>query len=69
LAQRLSPKAAADLIEWGPEPTPELEFASVLHKELSLYQMIHQAPQAPALQDDRPENEYYMLRRRAESHH
>ena len=69
LAHRLSPKAAADLIEWGPEPTPELEFASVLHKELSLDQMIAQAPQAPALQDDRPENEYYMLRRRAESHH
>jgi spermidine synthase len=69
LAQRLSTKAAADLIEWGPEPTPELEFASVLHKELSLDQMIAQAPQAPALQDGRPENEYYMLRRRAESRH
>ncbi len=68
LAQRLSPKAAADLVEWGPEPTAELEFASVLHKELSLDQMIAQAPQAPALQDDRPENEYYMLRRRAERH-
>jgi spermidine synthase len=64
LAERLSPKAAADLVEWGPEPTPELEFAGVLHKELSLDQMIAQAPQAPALQDDRPENEYYILRRR-----
>ena len=67
LAERLSPKAAADLVEWGPEPTAELEFASVLHKELSLEQMIAQAPQAVALQDDRPENEYYLLRRRAES--
>jgi spermidine synthase len=67
LARRLSPKAAADLVEWGPEPTAELEFASVLHKELSLEQMIAQAPQAFALQDDRPENEYYLLRRRAES--
>jgi spermidine synthase len=67
LARRLSPKAAADLVEWGPEPTAELEFASVLHKELSLEQMIAQAPQAVALQDDRPENEYYLLRRRAES--
>jgi spermidine synthase len=64
LAERLSPKAAADLAEWGPEPTPELEFAGVLHKELSLDRMIAQAPQAPALQDDRPENEYYILRRR-----
>lgn len=67
LARRLSPKAAADLVEWGPEPTAELEFASVLHKELSVEQMIAQAPQAIALQDDRPENEYYLLRRRAES--
>jgi spermidine synthase len=67
LARRLSPKAAADLVEWGPEPTAELEFASVLHKELSLEQVIAQAPQAIALQDDRPENEYYLLRRRAES--
>jgi spermidine synthase len=64
LAGRLSPRAAADLVEWGPEPTPELEFASVLHKELSLDQMIAQAPKSPALQDDRPENEYYILRRR-----
>jgi hypothetical protein len=69
LAGRLSPKAAADLVEWGPEPTAELEFASVLHKELSLEQMIARAPQAVALQDDRPENEYYLLRRRAESAH
>jgi spermidine synthase len=67
LARRLGPQAAADLIEWGPESTPELQFASVLRKEISLAQMIAQAPQAPALQDDRPENEYYMLRRNAES--
>jgi spermidine synthase len=64
LTQRLPPKAASDLMEWGPEPTPELQFASVLQKELSLDQMIAQAPDAPALQDDRPENEYYLMRRR-----
>jgi spermidine synthase len=64
LAQRLPPKAASDLMEWGPEPTPERQFASVLQKELSLDQMIAQAPDAPALQDDRPENEYYLMRRR-----
>jgi spermidine synthase len=64
LAQHLTPKAARDLMEWGPEPTPELQFASVLQKELSLDQMIAQAPDAPALQDDRPENEYYLMRRR-----
>ena len=62
LAQRIPPAAATDLLEWGPEPTPELEFANVLKKEISLDQLIAEAPQAPALQDDRPENEYYILR-------
>jgi spermidine synthase len=64
LAQRLTPKATSDLMEWGPEATPELQFANVLKKELSLDRMIAEAPQAPALQDDRPENEYYIIRRR-----
>jgi spermidine synthase len=64
LAQRLTPNAAGDLMEWGPEATPELQFANVLKKEISLDQMIAEAPQAPALQDDRPENEYYIIRRR-----
>ncbi len=64
LAQRLSPKATADLMEWGPEATPERQFASVLEKEITLGQMIAQAPHVPALQDDRPQNEYFLLRHR-----
>ena len=63
LASRLPTKAANDLMEWGPEPTPERQFGRVLGKEISLDQMIAQAPQVPALQDDRPVNEYYLLRR------
>ena len=63
LAQRMPPKAAQDLIEWGPESTAEREFAIVLNQELPLAQLISGAPQVPALQDDRPENEYYVLRR------
>jgi spermidine synthase len=63
LAQRLSLKAASDLVEWGPETNPEGEFADVLSREISLDGMIAQAPQAPALQDDRPVNEYYAMRR------
>jgi spermidine synthase len=62
LAERTPAKAARDLVEWGPEPTPEGMFAIVLRQELSLEQMTSGAPQAPALQDDRPENEYYVLR-------
>ena len=63
LAERLPGKAALDLVEWGPEPAAEGEFAIVLNQELPVAQLISGAPQVPALQDDRPENEYYVLRR------
>ena len=62
LAERMPGKAAQDLVEWGPEPTAERQFAIILSRELTLDQMTAGAPHAPALQDDRPENEYYVLR-------
>jgi len=62
LAARMPAKAAHDLVEWGPEPTPERQFAIILSRELTLDQMTSGSPDAPALQDDRPENEYYVLR-------
>jgi predicted membrane-bound spermidine synthase len=64
LAERMPGKAVEDLIEWGPQPTAEGEFASILNQELSLDQMIAEAPHAPTLHDDWPVNEYYALRRR-----
>jgi hypothetical protein len=68
LTRRLPPKAAGDLVEWGPEATPEQQFAVVLGRESSLDDMIAEAPDAPALQDDRPQNEYYAIRwRRAQT--
>ena len=33
LAQRLPVKAASDLVEWGPEKTPERQFAAVLKEK------------------------------------
>jgi len=63
LAERLPAKAVEDLIEWGPQSTAEGEFASILDSELSLDQVIAEAPHTPALHDDRPTNEYYALRR------
>jgi spermidine synthase len=63
LAAHLPPRAAADLIEWGPQPTPEGQFAQILKNEISLDQMIAEAPDTPALRDDHPENEYYAIRR------
>ena len=49
---------------WGPEPLPAGQFGSVLSRELSLDQVISGAPKVRALEDDRPENEYYILRER-----
>ena len=63
LAQRLPARAAQDLVEWGPEAAPEAQFGIILNRELALDQLTSGAPGVPALQDDRPENEYYVLRR------
>jgi spermidine synthase len=63
LAKRMPVKAAQDLLEWGPEATPEAQFAIVLNRKLTLDQMTSDAPAVTALQDNRPENEYYLLRR------
>jgi len=63
LAERMPTKAAQDMIEWGPEASAERQFSILLSRELTLDQLIAGAPRAPALQDDRPENEYYLLRR------
>ena len=62
LAHRLPAKAASDLLEWGPETTTERQFAEVLEKEIPLDELIAQAPTVPALQDDHPVNEYYVMR-------
>ena len=62
LAQRVPPDAARDLLEWGPESTVEDELQDVLSLEMPVAQMIQESPQAPALQDDRPINEYFLMR-------
>ena len=64
LAQRLPPAAATDLVEWGPQTTPEEQFAFILAHEIRLERLIAAAPRAPALKDNRPINEYYLLRRK-----
>ena len=63
LARHMPPAAAADLIEWGPARDAQQQFAGVLNQELSLDGLIAQDPGVPALQDDRPVNEYFILRR------
>jgi spermidine synthase len=63
LAGRLPPDAARDLMEWGPAATPTAQFQMVLSRELSLSSIIQGDAAMPALQDDRPVNEYFLFRR------
>jgi spermidine synthase len=61
LVARMPAGAITDMMEWGPEQTPERQFAVVLNHEYSLDQIIAQVPDAPAMKDDRPVNEYFLL--------
>jgi spermidine synthase len=63
LAAQLPPRAAADLVEWGPAATPREQFALVLAQERTIDTLTGLDPAAPALSDDRPVNEYFLLRR------
>lgn len=62
LAKRLPANAATDLVEWGPLPTSEQMFAAVLENEIPIEFLVGRDSHAPAMQDDRPINEYYLLR-------
>jgi spermidine synthase len=62
LAKRMPASAAADLVEWGPFPTAEQQFAAVLGKEVPIRRLVTAVIDAPALRDDRPINEYNLLR-------
>jgi predicted membrane-bound spermidine synthase len=66
LSARMPASAAADMVEWGPESSPERQFALALSKEFPIDQMIQLYPDAPAMEDDRPVNEYYYMRRNPE---
>lgn len=63
LAEKLPPDAVRDLMEWGPATNAQEQFSMVLGHELSTAKLIQQAPDAPVLQDDRPVNEYFIVRR------
>ncbi|MGC2112577.1 MAG: fused MFS/spermidine synthase [Candidatus Korobacteraceae bacterium] len=64
LLAQMPPHAVEDMMEWGPETDPERHIAAVLNRELSIDQYIAAAPEAPALKDDRPVNEYFLWRMR-----
>jgi predicted membrane-bound spermidine synthase len=62
LAKRMPPSAAADLVEWGPFPTAEQMFAATLRREVPISRVVALDSNAPAVEDDRPVNEYDLIR-------
>lgn len=62
LVARMPATAVADMMEWGPGKTPAEQFELILSKPVALDELIALSPSTPALQDDRPINEYFLLR-------
>jgi spermidine synthase len=62
LAGRMPDKAVADMLEWGPAKSADQQFDFLLQHEMSPQQMIALSPDTPAVQDDRPVNEYFLMR-------
>lgn len=62
LERRIPPSAARDLVEWTPGATATALFARVLTNEISTDELLARSPGTPAVSDDRPFNEYYLLR-------
>jgi len=62
LVNRTPASAVTDMMEWGPGRTPAEQFALMLSNPSSPTELIALSPNTPALQDDRPVNEYYLLR-------
>ncbi len=62
LPQRLPPAAAQDLVEWEEDSSPAKLLAKVLSQEQPMEPFLKPAPHVPAITDDRPINEYFLLR-------
>ena len=69
LLERMPPRAVADLTEWDLRPGDRvmdaayLRLNTLLSQELDMNQLIAASAETPALTDDRPINEYYILRK------
>jgi predicted membrane-bound spermidine synthase len=64
LLARIPSHAVGDMMEWGAGNGPEGQINLMLSQEVNIGQLIALSPSTPALSDDRPTNEYYLLRRR-----
>jgi spermidine synthase len=66
LLARMPTRAVVDMMEWGPADTPSGQFERMLSTEMTTYQMVRLSPETPPLQDDRPINEYFLIRQMAQ---
>jgi predicted membrane-bound spermidine synthase len=62
LVERMPPGAVSDMMEWGPAASPDQQINLLLGHERSIDDIIALSPATPTLTDDRPINEYFMLR-------
>jgi spermidine synthase len=63
MVARMPGAAVRDFMEWPFQPSAEGEFDTVLQRETSMAQILAADPNAQAMQDDRPVNEYVILRK------
>jgi spermidine synthase/MFS family permease len=62
LLARMPQAAVTDMMEWGPEHTPHDQLQWMLSHSYTPEELIARAPNVPALRDDRPVNEYFVVR-------
>ena len=62
LLARMPQAAVADMMEWGPAQTPEQQMNMLLDHQKTIDEIIALSPHTVALTDDRPINEYFLLR-------
>jgi spermidine synthase len=62
LVARMPARAVTDMMEWGPAASPEEQMNLLLSHESSIDAVIAFSPATAALQDDRPINEFFLLR-------
>ena len=62
MAALMPPAARRDLVEWGPHPTAVEQLDAVVREE-KVIDWTALAAKAPPLTDDRPLNEYFLVRR------
>lgn len=63
LASRMPSAAVADFLEWGPAGTVQRQFQLVLSHEIRIRDLLTKDSRVPAMRDDEPINEYFLLRR------